>query len=337
MTKRGVERTTRTAYLSSLPPVGVSTLMPPHSQGAERRTERRAGRTGSRWALRALVVGGLAGAAWLLTGAAAHAADRDPASEGLLGSSLIGAVVDGDTAPRAVGKVGKVLTAAAQPLASDRTTDRHSAASSVLSVPARVLSRPAGVLTDTLDEAAPRDTAVDQVVRDIAAPLRPSGGPAESPQLIRDSVPVADPSPQSVAEPVAEAPDVEEPAPAAVAEKNVAAHRDIPRPERAYGTGSVGTRHTTVTHRHQAAVSAVAPDSVRDSTPAGDVPAPVQVHLGALSGISTSGPGAPTEGGSAAVLPAAVGGGPVAHHRMRGATDVEVRRHDAEAPTVSPD
>ncbi|MDQ3831175.1 MAG: hypothetical protein M3361_18130, partial [Candidatus Tectomicrobia bacterium] len=57
-----VERTQRTAS-ASVPPVGASTLMPPHSQGAEPRTERCAERTGSRWGLRALVIGGLAGAA----------------------------------------------------------------------------------------------------------------------------------------------------------------------------------------------------------------------------------------------------------------------------------
>ena len=74
MTGLGVERM-RTAFpLPSVLPAGVSALMPPHIQGAERRTEHRARRT--RWGLRALVVGGLAGAAWLLTGAAAHAADR---------------------------------------------------------------------------------------------------------------------------------------------------------------------------------------------------------------------------------------------------------------------
>src|SRR4051794_41779181 len=80
MTGWGVERKPRTAYPApSGGPTGVSALMPPHSQGAERPTERRAGR----WGLRALVIGGLAGAAWLLTGAAAHPPDPDPAPQGL--------------------------------------------------------------------------------------------------------------------------------------------------------------------------------------------------------------------------------------------------------------
>jgi hypothetical protein len=54
MTGHRVERTPRTAYPSSLvPPAGNSTLMPPPSQGAERRSERRTRRT--RWGVRALV------------------------------------------------------------------------------------------------------------------------------------------------------------------------------------------------------------------------------------------------------------------------------------------
>jgi hypothetical protein len=352
MTGWGVERSTRTAYPTSTPPVDVSALMPPHSQGAERRTERRAGRTGSRWALRALVIGGLAGAAWLLTGAAAHAADRDPAPEGILGSSVIGAVVDGDTAPPAV---TEVLKAAAQPLESDRTA--HRVTSSVMAAPARVLARPAEVLTETLDEATPENNAGTRVVRDLAGPLRLTGGPADSRQLAPVAAPLTTTlSPvtdllQPEQEPAA-APDdapgrddapgktVQGSKPAVTpATGDAAATRTADTaPVHEAGThGSVSKRHTTVGHPHPTTVTATSPDTVRDSTPGGDGPAPLQVHLGAISGISTSGPGAPTEGGSAAVLPAAVGSGPVADHRLPRATDVEVRRHDAEAPTVSPD
>jgi len=115
MTRWGVERTPRTAYQPTpVPPAGVSALMPPPSQGAERRTERHTPRIRSRWGLRALVIGGLAGAAWLLTGAAAHAADRVPAPEGdLLGaSSLVGLMQHGDDA---IPVVTRVLRAAARP------------------------------------------------------------------------------------------------------------------------------------------------------------------------------------------------------------------------------
>jgi hypothetical protein len=309
--------------------------MPPPSQGAERRTERRAGRTGSRWALRALVIGGLAGAAWLLTGAAAHAADRAPATEG---SSLIGAVVDGGIAPPAV---TKVLQAAAQPLESDRTAKRVT--SSVMAAPARVLSRPAGVLTETLDEVAPEKNAVTRVVRDLAGPLRLTGGPADS----RQPAPVTAPRTKT-SSPVVDLRQHEQ-APDHTSHQDKRSHRDTgsgaaastPTEDTApvHPAGahrSVSERHTTVSHRHPATVTATSPDAVRDALPRDDGPAPLQVHFGAISG-STAGSGAPTEGGSAAVLPAAFGSGPVADHRQPRATDVEARRNDAEAPTVSPD
>ncbi|WP_433792840.1 hypothetical protein [Actinoplanes sp. CA-252034] len=88
MTDWEAERVERTAHRSGVVPHGGSPLMPSHSQGAERRPERRAGRTGSRWLLRALVVGGLAGVAWLLTGSAALAADPGATSSGAALGSL---------------------------------------------------------------------------------------------------------------------------------------------------------------------------------------------------------------------------------------------------------
>jgi hypothetical protein len=145
MTGRMAERIAPAAYRSApVRPTGARSLMPPHSQGAERRTAHRAGRTGSRWGLRALVIGGLAGAAWLLTGAAAHAADRDPAVGGLpLGTSLIGSVVHGDD--HSIPVVGRVPKAAAQPL-------------------------------------EPAQHRTNSVVREPAAPLRPAGVAVEAPQ-----------------------------------------------------------------------------------------------------------------------------------------------------------
>jgi hypothetical protein len=323
----GVERSKRTACPAPTTPTGITEPMPPHSQGAERRTGPGAGRTDSRWALRAFVIGGLAGAAWLLTGAAAHAADRDPAPEGLLGSSLIGAVVDGDTAPPAV---RNVLKAAAQPLESDRPA--HRVVSSLVTAPARVLTRPAEVLAETLDEATPKDDAVTRVTRDLTGPLRPAGGPADTPE----------PAPVAAAPPTraTDLPAHEEQEPAArpavrVSKPMVAAAEAGGPAVRTHRP--TGKRNPIVVERHRAVVTAAQPDPVQDSTPDDDGPAPLQVRLGALSGLSTSGPGAPTEGGSAAVLPAAVGGTPVADHRLPRATDVEARRHDAVAPTVSPD
>jgi hypothetical protein len=85
------------------------------------------------------------------------------------------------------------------------------------------------------------------------------------------------------------------------------------------------------------AAEAAPPEMARESTPDGDGPAPAQGHLGGVSGLSASGSGVPTGGGSAALRPAAVAASSMATHRLLIATDVEVWRHDAEAPTVSPD
>jgi hypothetical protein len=369
MTGWGIERMPRTAFpAASGMPTGDSALMPPHSQGAERRTERRAGR----WALRTLVIGGLAGAAWLLSGAAAHAADRDPAPEGaLLGSSLIGSVVDGDTAQPAV---TRVLHAVARPLESEGAGHQHHSTASVLAVPARVLARPAATLTSTLDEATQQhdrttdaDTAlsgIDRVVREITGPLRLTGGPAGSPLPVSATLtgtlrPVTGLLPHAAMShavtphaAMLQAVTPHAAKPATTPLRPVAApavHGLIPAstgltdPVPALGatvtgsrTGHQRTAGSTVERRH-VAVEAAAVETVRETTPGGDGPAPLQVHLGAVSGISTSGSGAPTEGGSAAFLPAAVAAGTMAFHRLPLATDVEVRRHDAGAPTVSPD
>jgi hypothetical protein len=365
---------------ATVAPVGARTLMPPHSQEAERRTGRHAGRTGSRWGLRALVIGGLAGAAWLLTGSAAQAADHDATPGGLLGPSLIGAVVDGDTASPAA---GTILDAVARPLRSDRPSgnDRHVTSSSLRTAPVKVLDRPVAVLTETLDEVTrPSGStdadhtrgAVDRVVREITGPLRLTGGPADSAQLAPVAAPItrtlrpvtdllhhaapaitaqrptpasapvgdltADPRPKPAVTPADDVAAEPRPEPARPpADDVVATEADTAAGDRTVGAaGTTGERHSIVTDRHPATVTAAAPGTVRDTTPGGDGPAPLQVHLGALSGISTSGPGAPTEGGSPAYLPAAVAGNTVAH-RLPNATDVGVRRHDAEAPTVSPD
>ncbi len=326
-------------------PVGARTPMPPHSQEAERRTRR------TRWGLRALVIGGLAGAAWLLTGSAAQAADHEATPGDLPGSSLIGAVVNGDTAPPVVDRILKV---AAQPLDHSRPARER--------VPVEVLTE---TLDDTPSGTADADSAlgaVDRVVREIAGPLRLPGGPADSQPLAPVAAPITrtlrpvtdlllDVAPATAHRPApATAPAVDEatPQPEPVtmpaADEAVQPVRDVVAtgPEAiapvatvaAVSEAPAGTRHT-VTGGQPVAVPAAAPDTVRDATPGDDGPAPLQVHIGA-GGIPTSASGAPTEGGSAAYLPVTVTGDPVAH-RSPSATDVGVRRHDAEAPTVSPD
>jgi hypothetical protein len=361
MTGLGVERL-RTAFpRPSVLPAGVSALMPPHIQGAERRTENRARRT--RWGLRVLVVGGLAGAAWLLTGAAAHAADRTDGPTG----SLLGSVVGDDGATGVTG----LLTAAAQPLESISPVHQHvrsnqhhqSVVDTVLDLPVRVLSHPSR-RNDEASRGSTVDTtleAVDHVLGEVAGPLRLDGGPATTRQAlapvtapaISDLLPDAETPPSPASKPVRQDDRVATPAAASAATPEIpriasvatvvsdpippvlAAPAVAPRasvPPRHVRTVSVPSAH----HR-KAAPAAHAPAA--EENPGGDGPAvPLQLHLGDVSGTpTTSGSGTPTEGGAPAFLPAAIADSTMASHPLPIAPDVEVRRHDAEAPTVSPD
>jgi hypothetical protein len=332
MTGWRVERSARTAVpASSGVPTGGSALMPPHSQGAERRTERHA----VRWGLRALVIGGLAGAAWLLTGTAAQAADRDPAPEGL---PLLGSVVDSDSVPPAV---TGILHAVTRPLESDSAASAHrDATSSILAVPARVLARPAATLTSTLDEATRdhRSTGADtapggvvHAVREITGPLRLTGGSGDSP-LAPVSTPLTRTPRHRAGLPPQADPVVPAPRPVAAP----VAHRAVPVSSGLTETVRVVRSAGHVTSRRVVA-EATEPGVIREKQPGDNDPAPMQGHFGAISGISTTGSGAPTEGGGLAFLPAAVVAGTMAFHRLPRATDVEVRRLVAEAPTASPD
>jgi hypothetical protein len=92
-----------------------------------------------------------------------------------------------------------------------------------------------------------------------------------------------------------------------------------------------------VIHPHSASHPVAEPDTVREVPYGGDGPAPQQGQFGAVNGLSTGGSGAPTVGGSAAFLPASVAASSMAFHRLAQPTDVEVRRSDAVAPSVSPD
>jgi hypothetical protein len=79
-----------------------------------------------------------------------------------------------------------------------------------------------------------------------------------------------------------------------------------------------------------------------DARPGSDLPdrthpAPLRAHLGTGPGFPANGWGSPTEGGAPATVPSSVVGGTVAFHQLPMTADVAVLRHDAEAPTVSPD
>ena len=112
--------------------------MPPHIQGAERRTGLGTKHTDHRWGPRQLVVGGPAGAAWLLTGGAAHPADR---TDGRVGSP-VGSVVDGDATVPVTG----LLAAAAQPPETGHLADQHQ-----LAGPIRLTGGPASAQQQLTD------------------------------------------------------------------------------------------------------------------------------------------------------------------------------------------
>jgi hypothetical protein len=350
MTGLGVERL-RSTFPLSVSPAGVSTLMPPHIQGAERRTERRAGRT--RWGLRVLVIGGLAGAAWLLTGAAAHAADR---TDGPTGSLLPSVVGDGGALP-----VSGLLTAAVQPLESLSPVHEHHVVATVLDAPRRALTRSADALGTTAygHPGIPVDAALssaDQILGEVAGTTRLTGGPAITHLLAHPTDPVAAPTPDDPGavtdDPNAQGPDVDPAVPPA---------QDVPRavpvatrasnpihpvlrapdtaPRASVPAGHAKTASApSAHHRHRVASATHAPAAATEEHPGGDGPAaPLQLHLGGASGTPAGGSGTPTEGGAPAFLPAAIADSTMASHLLPIASDVEVPRQDAEAPTVSPD
>jgi hypothetical protein len=324
--------------------------MPPHSQGAERLREHRAGRTGPRWGLRVLVVGGLAGVAWLLSGAAAHAVDRDPAAEGQsLGSSLIGAVVHGDDQDRPA--VNRIRTADTKPPESGR---RHGLGSTPV-LPMRLVGT-LGEARQDLSAADPALGGFDGVVRELIAPLRLTGDAVDTRQLapvtdlLRDAAaPAQHPAAMRLTGSDVSTTDAHEADIDRTGADETRAHRigsgtegeDVPSAERrldrqnAVGK-TVARQQLIAVDRHPAAVRAAAPETVRDA-PGGDGPAPLRVHLRAAKGIPASGSGGATEGGIAACVKAVAADTTMACHRLPIATDVEVRRCAAEAPTVSPD
>ncbi len=365
MTGLGVERMPRTPYPpSSVSPTGACSPLPPLIQGAERRTERHARRTGVRWSLRVLVVGGLAGAAWLLTGAAAQAADRADEPVG----SLLGSVLHSDTTAPVTG----LLEAAAQPLeTAGPAGHKQNVVQDILDVPRRVLTRPVETLDEIThgDSGTPVDAAidgVDQVLREVAGPLRLTDGPTATQQrLTAVTAAVTD-----LPEPAGEEPQqpafapvnaVIDPMPSRSDVDQVAAQsRDTIRVAKA-SRSTIGTtlrapvtvprtvlagKHgkaaaTPSAHRHKVVAHAVTaePATAPADLPGGDGPAaPLRLHLGDVSGTpASSWSGTPTEGGSAAFLPAAIVSSTLACQLLPIASDVEVRRCDAEAPTVSPD
>jgi hypothetical protein len=380
--------------LPTVSPPDVPALMPPASQAVEQRPARPADRTGVRWGLRVLVVGGLAGAAWMLSGAAAHAAEHPSAESATGGLTSLSPVAGlspvrsldplvrglGNGTGRTVKPIAAPVTKAIEPVTRaavaqvDRTVHKHHRPTDV-TLPGSVthqltsIVEPAARLVTTVDQAvrSTDDTGgalsgATAVVRELTAPLRLTGGPVgttvlapvtravTTAPLIRTPRPTAA-TPPRAADPVTAtrgtAPAAVRHAPAPApglhgAAVNVPLRAVGPSGRVAAGSelrtmGGPGTdmrRHADVA-RHTAATTA-RPDSVQPA-PGSPDPAPVRGHLGAVSGIPATASGSPSEGGCGAILPAAVVAGTVACHRLPIATDVEVRRYDAESPTVSPD
>jgi hypothetical protein len=216
------------------------------------------------------------------------------------------------------------------------------------------LTRPAETLTEITHghTGTPADLAlggVDRILRVVAGPTRLTGGPAIIRQSLTPATGPAVRTPRPVAgrpQHAAVAPGFEVPRaiPAAVRVSRAPIISNAFRAPVAAPRADAPVRHGRTAsvpsaRRHRIAHAAsTAPATAQEETPGGDGPAaPWQLHLGDVSGTPTSGSGTPTEGGSPAFLPAAIADSTMACHLLPIATDVEVRRHDAEAPTVSPD
>ncbi|MGK5679949.1 hypothetical protein [Actinoplanes sp. URMC 104] len=292
-----------------------------------------------------LVVGGLAGAAWLLTGAAAQAAERADGPDG----SLLGSVMGADVTSPVTG----LLQAAAQPLEISRPAYHdHDMVADILDVPRQVLHRPAATFDEIVDDPAwiTSDTydGADEIPDEVAAPHRPTGGKTAHQRLAAVTDAVADAEPPSGETPQLAADEpVTLPQPLVPDEQpEQRKHTALPAPAAGHRAASpvkhrkASSASSAHRHRHDTAhaVNAKPETAQEESTPGGDGPAaPLRLHLGDVSGTPANAPGPSMEGGSAAFLPAAIANSTMARHVPAIASDVDVRRHDAEAPTVSPD
>ena len=301
--------------LSSPVRPGVSALMPPTSQGVEQRPERPAGRTGFRWGLRALVVDGVAGAAGMLSGPAAQAADparilpgtatHRPTSATVQPVSRLSTVVADtvrstagtDTASGGVTRAVRELTAPPRLTGGPVGTTRLPPVTRKVPVASLIRTGPGTDLPQ--DAAAPATThgpATAAVpTRPAAAPTGPAAAPDGRDQVTGSARLTAARTAQPAVDPAAGDPVDGDPR----------------------TTGGKGTdmRRSTDADRHTAATTA-RPVGVRPA-PGSPEPAPLRVHLGAVSGIPASGPGSPSDGGCPATVRRRHGGMPPVAGRDR--------------------
>ncbi|GLH95276.1 hypothetical protein [Phytohabitans aurantiacus] len=362
----------------------------------------------TRFGLRVLVVGGFAGAAWLLSAASAHAAEANlPAEDAPTEMSVVSSLVSGsgngadersslvtpltdtlDPALSPVTGVASAVTGGALPSASRASAvvlpsttvtsttplrsasagaagqDAGAASGNAASAPARaatpasapqtgaatgggVLSGLAGALVGPSGLLSPVTRVVNPVVAPLTGTLRPVTG-----VLLNAAQPVTS-TLGSVTRTATGAltrsggQRTQLPAPAGAPVSDTAAATVVtgtqtpvfgPRKQDGYS----GSTSTTSVHRYEAGTEHSATGTPEPRTGSGNLPdrpypAPLRGYIGAGAGTPASGLGSHMEGGAFAVVPSSVVQRAVATHRMPVTTDVEARRNDAEAPTVSPD
>ncbi|WP_173077855.1 hypothetical protein [Phytohabitans rumicis] len=333
--------------------------------------------------LRVLAVGGLAGAAWLLSAASAHAAEAKPVDDAPADLSVV-SLVDG-TLTRTLAPVispelvpvapaGTVVlpsaTAAsatriaAQPAtrpdgdrvpatraadASTRTAtsrDRSGSGDGVLAGTVRGLTTPLGLtgaLAGPTGLLTPLTRAVDPVVAPLNGVLRPVTGvllsaaqPVTSTlgsvtRTVTGFVDPAERRAQDLTPAVTPVPGTD----GTRAGNGSASVLGTPLVHLAGVSTTSGDRHLAGTELRSAGTPDERPGG--GNLPDRHYPAPLRAYFGAGAGIPASGPGSHAEGGAFATVPSSVVERTVATHRLPVTTDVAALRHDAEAPTVSPD
>ncbi|MDR7323595.1 MULTISPECIES: hypothetical protein [Catenuloplanes] len=345
---------------TAVPPFGVSAVLRSVNQVV-------ADRRGRRPVLRTLVIGGIAGAAWLLTAGAAHAAEPETPTEAAhRGPGVLALVNDlgiGVVEERAPSLVGELLTPAAEVTAAPPTDHLRGIGAFARTDTAMPARQPA-------ESDAPAHTlrtlvTGDGAEREPVAPIRLTGGPAGSTNpAVRDTAtapagpaglggpdprPVAIPSHDTPAEPdglrtdsATASPDVVVPTPVTPSTGVTAASTAPARVPAA----AVVTGMRLDSEPERAARSApTEPLPLRDARtgvpeqlPGAPLPfGPAKGTSGGTTGAPTGGSVVNTDGGSFAVSPAAVEGTMGAASRPTAPADLVVPRRDAEAPTISPD
>jgi hypothetical protein len=362
----------------------------------------------TRFGLRALVIGGLAGAAWLLSAASAHAAEANlPAEDAPTGLSVVSSLVSGsgtgadersslvtpltetlDPALSPVTGVASAVTGGALPSASRASAvvlpsttvtsttplrtasagvagqDTGAASGDAASASARaaapapapqtraatgggVLMGLAGALVGPSGLLSPVTRVVDPVVAPLTGTLRPvTGALLTAAQPVTSALgSVTRTTTGVLSRPGGQRAQLPAPAgapvPGTAVATVVAGTTQTPVFGPREGGGYSGTSTTSV-HRYEAGTELSATGTPEPRTGGGNLPdrpypAPLRGYIGVGTGTPASGLGSHMEGGAFAVVPSSVVQRAVATHRMPVTTDVEALRHDAEAPTVSPD